>query len=330
MADIKRINRLVEILSIIDRRTKATPKGLAEHFGVSEQTIYRDMRVLVVDYPIRFDHDHGSYRFEDGFSLKKVDLSANEVRALLVSKAAVGKLGKGVAQAYESLLKKIKDEAGCKTGAQLRSAESPYWLDIEPVEDSCGVQKQFDMLQSALEDKNSLAITYKAMSSQEVSKRVIDPYGLFYSKGVWYVLAHCRLKEEIREFALDCIQDIKPTSQYYTIPKTFSMDDYFKTGWHIITYGSPVEVTIRFSENVARWIVRRKWHPSQKVEKNKDDSIMLKVMVSGTMELKRWLYQWGMECEVLSPPKFRKEVADELRAMANTYSEKSRPGKRQF
>jgi len=55
MADTSRINRLVSILGMIDKGKSATPRGLAEHFGVSEQTIYRDMRVLDLDYPIRFD-----------------------------------------------------------------------------------------------------------------------------------------------------------------------------------------------------------------------------------------------------------------------------------
>ena len=50
-----------------------------------------------------------------------------------------------------------------------------------------------------------------------------------------------------------------------------------------------------------------------------DGSIVLKVTVNGTMELKRWLFQWGPDCEVLSPPEFRKEVAAELRSMSERY-----------
>jgi predicted DNA-binding transcriptional regulator YafY len=127
------------------------------------------------------------------------------------------------------------------------------------------------------------------------------------------------MKKDVREFALDGIQDIRSTDKYYAVPNTFSMDDYFKTGWRIITYGNPIEVNLWFSQEVARWITRRKWHPSQKVTANKDGSIILKVMVNGTMELKRWLFQWGPDCEVLSPPEFRNEVAEELKAAAGLY-----------
>jgi predicted DNA-binding transcriptional regulator YafY len=132
MADLKRINRMVGILSMIDRGGKVTPKGLAGHFGASERSIYRDIRDLVVDFPIRFDDEESSYRFVDGYSLKKIDLSPNEVRAVLVSKAAAAKLGKGVASAYDGLMKKIRSETGCKTEQRLRSASPEYWLTRTP------------------------------------------------------------------------------------------------------------------------------------------------------------------------------------------------------
>lgn len=319
MADLKRLNRLVGILSMLDRGQHVTPKGLAEHFGVTARTIFRDFEALGADFPIYYDETSNSYRFTEGYSLRKVNLSTDEIRALLVSKAAVANLGEGVSKAYDGLMKKLKIETEGKTDQRWQSLSQHYWFDIDQVADYSAVQKQFDAVQKALDEKNSLDITYISMGSQQATKRVIDPYGLFCSKGVWYTLANCRLKKDIREFALDCIQNIRPTDKYYSIPNTFSMDDYFKTGWHIITYGQSVEVNLWFSRDVARWITRKKWHPSQKVTANKDGSIILKVMVSGTMELKRWLFQWGPDCEVLSPPEFRKEVAKELKAAAGKY-----------
>ena len=60
MADLKRINRMVGILSLIDRSGKVTPKGLAEKFAVAERTIYRDMESLSADFPIYFNEAIGS------------------------------------------------------------------------------------------------------------------------------------------------------------------------------------------------------------------------------------------------------------------------------
>ena len=66
MADVKRINRMVEILGLVDSGKAITPKGLAKHFGVAERTIYRDMACFPSEYPLYFDEERGSYRFTTG------------------------------------------------------------------------------------------------------------------------------------------------------------------------------------------------------------------------------------------------------------------------
>ncbi len=324
MADMKRVNRMVEILSLIDKGGKVTAKGLAERFGVAERTVYRDLGALSLDFPVYFNEDAASYRFTEGYSLKKIDLSTDEARAMLASKAVLSKLGHGIANAYSGLMKKITLGTGHKTGQRLKTVSSNYWFDIDPVDDFSAVQKQFDALQKALDEKVSLDITYHAMGSQKMTQRMINPYGLFYSNGVWYTLAYCHEKKCIREFALDCIQNVAATHRNYVIPQGFSMDEYFKAGWHIIRYGSPVEIKLRFSHGMSRWITRRKWHPSQKIETKKDGSIIFKVTLEGTDEIRRWIYHWGSDCEVLAPPEFRKEVASELKSMAALYQKKNK------
>ncbi len=156
------------------------------------------------------------------------------------------------------------------------------------------------------------------MGDRQKKIRQVDPYGLFYSCGVWYMLAYCHLRKDIRQFALDCIRKFKATYTPYVVPKDFSMDKYFEGGWHIITCGEPVEVRLRFSSDVARWVTRRKWHPTQKIEPRKDGSILFEGRVNGTEELRRWIYNLGTNCEVLAP-KSLKRSGRELKSMAAVY-----------
>ena len=72
------------------------------------------------------------------------------------------------------------------------------------------------------------------MGEQKETNRVVDPYGLFYSSGVWYTIGQCHLRKDIRIFALDCIKDIRKSEDYYSIPSDFSMERYFEAGWHIV------------------------------------------------------------------------------------------------
>lgn len=35
------------------------------------------------------------------------------------------------------------------------------------------------------------------------SKRVLEPYGIIHHAGRWFVVGHCRLRQELRVFRLD-------------------------------------------------------------------------------------------------------------------------------
>ncbi len=57
-------------------------------------------------------------------------------------------------------MKKITTETGPKTAQRFHSEAPYYWIDIDRVADYSGVQKQFELVQSALDEKNSIEITY--------------------------------------------------------------------------------------------------------------------------------------------------------------------------
>lgn len=321
MADSTRLHRLIEILNMIDKGKTVTPKGLADHFGVHERTIYRDVNDLRIDFPIEFNEETNSYRFLDGFSLKKLDLSSKEVKLLLAGRAALSKMGEGLSSTFTEMVSKIRAETGKKTEQRLKITRNQFWFDIDPVTNYSEIKSQFEIIQEAMDDNNSVNIRYKGMGDQKETKRMLDPYGLFYSSGVWYTIGYCHLRKDIRIFALDCIKDIRKSEDYYSIPSDFSMDRYFEAGWHIVKYGKPVDIQLKFTKAVARWITRRKWHPTQKIEKMNDGSITVTVTLNGSEEIRRWVYHWGPNCEVLSPTEFRREVIEELSSMSKVYEQ---------
>jgi len=121
--------------------------------------------------------------------------------------------------------------------------------------------------------------------------KIVDGWGrLLPFVALLQVLAYCNMRNEIRSFALDCINEFKITN------------------------------TLRFSKDVARWIKRRKWHPDQIIKERKDGSIIFKVKLQGTKELKWWTYHWAPYCEILSPPELRKEAKEEIRKLGRVYA----------
>ncbi len=306
---VKKLHRLLSILRILDNRARCTPKTLAEKFNICIRTIERDISDLnSAGFAITFEKELKTYSFVDqNFTLRGIDLTDNELMALLLGKQVAHSLGKPFEDAFASLLRKARTETGDKTKGKIKRVEAKqmFWVDIDPMEEFEKVEKQYNAINEAMDKKQELEITYKGMERQEETVRQIAPYCLMFHEGLWYTFAYCNLRKKPLVFALDCIKEFRLTGKPYIIPPDFNIDDYLKPGWKMRRYGAPVEVVLKFSEHYDRWIKRKKWHPTQVIEEQKDGSIIFKVKVEGTVELKWWIYHWIPHVEVLSPPELK-------------------------
>jgi predicted DNA-binding transcriptional regulator YafY len=79
-----------------------------------------------------------------------------------------------------------------------------------------------------------------------------------------------------------------------------------------VIHDKPVQVTIRFDKKAAGYIKEKIWHYSQKIEPQKDGSIIFSAEVAGTDEVKHWVLSWGTSAEVIAPEYLRQEIAQEL------------------
>jgi predicted DNA-binding transcriptional regulator YafY len=319
----KKLHRLISILRKLDIRDRCTPKSLAEAYGTTERTIYRDIDDLnSAGFGIRFDKEANIYTFADpDFTLRDLNLNEDELTVLLIGRQVAQNLGGPFDRIYQTLMKKVRKDTGIKTQEAVKkiNGRQHFWIGIDSMEGFESIEHQYNILKQAMDEKHTVEIVYKAMYSQKEEKRTIAPYGLIFSKGMWYAVAYCSLRKGIRSFALDCIKDAVLTDKYYEIPSEFDLKEYLKPGWQIISNGKPVEVILKFNKDIARWIKRRKWYPAQIIEDQKDGSIIFKVMLPDTNEIKWWTYNWAPNCEILSPPELRKEAAGDIRKLAKVY-----------
>jgi len=79
-------------------------------------------------------------------------------------------------------------------------------------------------------------------------------------------------------------------------------------------------VTIRFSAEVARYVEESQRHSSQQCEHQPDGSLLVRLDLSGTTEVKSWVLSFGRQAEVLEPDALRSELQDELAAALKLYS----------
>ncbi len=98
-------------------------------------------------------------------------------------------------------------------------------------------------LAQASRSKTTVGITYLSWR-QDRTERDIDPYGVVFHTGRWYLVGHDHLRDDLRTFRIDRIASVTPR------PQTFATPDGFDPVAHLTAtlaqgpYRWQVEVTI--------------------------------------------------------------------------------------
>jgi predicted DNA-binding transcriptional regulator YafY len=312
----EQFTRLIQILQLIEREPWQWDAGeLEARFGVSRATIERDVAIL---------RQWGQIKRKNGkFGLSEMkflptSFTPPEALALRIAGTAFAQqAGSAYRTALASALKKIDLALPHKLASEVRKAEARVAIS-QPVvrEFSSDI---YQSLQQALLHHNPVDITYFSRSRGEPTKRRVDPYGLMFKIGAWYVVGYCHLREDIRTFSLDRIRWLRIEEKVrFRYPQNFDLQEWLARGWQLQGGGEPTEVVVRFAPKTAGWIMGGQWHPTQQLEKSGDGSLLFRVTVSGWEEMLYWILSFGPDVEVISPQGLRDAViaaADKMREL---------------
>ena len=80
-------------------------------------------------------------------------------------------------------------------------------------------------IQSAIANFKVLNLTYQAINKEQ-SKRKVEPFALYTTKGNWIMIAFCRLRQDFRAFRLDRIDQLIQLDLEFE-PHRITLQDYF-------------------------------------------------------------------------------------------------------
>ncbi len=206
---MNRLERISAILVSLQSRSVITAGQIAERFGVSLRTVYRDIRVLEeAGIPICGEAGSG-YSLVPGFKLPPLLFSTEEAIAFLMAEKLVGdQANTDTFELYRSGMDKIR--------AVLRTAERNILEDFDrhiQLIESHNPPKQeprniLQPLLKAILDKKAIIIQYIAAYNNQITDRSVEPQGIFFMTGTWYLLAWCKLRSDYRTFNLSRIQSL--------------------------------------------------------------------------------------------------------------------------
>ena len=221
-----RAERLINILTTLQARGRATATELAEENHVSLRTIYRDIdNLALAGIPVYSERgSQGGYRLVNGYKVRLNGMTAMEVRALFLSGLGETATGLGLDTAIDSAEKKLTaalPEAMRNDAEQLRKRfylDAPGWFnDTEHPE---FLQVAFDAVWS----NRKLKIHYRSWNREKSVE--IAPLGIVLKGGSWYLVGQG--KQDPRTYKITRIQSLQVLDDSFIPPTDFSLADYWQ------------------------------------------------------------------------------------------------------
>jgi proteasome accessory factor B len=294
-----------KIVSLLSGRAGRSLDQIKGELGVTKRTIQRDIDVLeAAGFPVISQSRDGTVYWRLLDSTKEsaeLSFTLPELMALYFSRDLLKVLrGSPMQEALDSALQKIGARLPASGHDLLRRLKEQTAVSVTGWKNYSKSSETISALSRAIRRQLTVRITHKPLKVPEARTRIVDPYRLWYTGGGLYLVVYDHGKSAIRTFAVERISGVSTTNQRFEIQEGFDFEAFQRTAFPVHG-GTPQLVRIRFSPDQAPYIMERHWHDSQKLYPQDNGSVILELQVASLWEVKRWLFGWGADAEVLTP-----------------------------
>ena len=221
---MRRADRLFEIIQRLRRRGVVTAHVLAEHFQVSERTIYRDIQDLIASQvPIEGAAGVG-YSLRKGYDLPPLMFSESELQALVFGARMVQNWSdEELGRVADAALAKI--ESVLPTHLQRLVEDRSLWAPSDVRRLPVG----FDVgrLRDAIRTRRKIRFRYLDEKGAE-TRRKVRPLTLWFYPPTWLAGSWCELRDDFRFFRLDRMHDVEFLGEVFPPEAGKSAEDLFR------------------------------------------------------------------------------------------------------
>jgi predicted DNA-binding transcriptional regulator YafY len=215
--------RVLTVLELLQSRQHISGPELATRLEVDTRTVRRYITMLQdLGVPVEAERGrYGSYRLRPGFKLPPLMFTDDEALALTLGLLAARKIGLAVAApAVEGALAKVERVLPATLRERVQAVQETLVFDFTP--SSTVPNNEVVMtLCAAAQQERRVWMRYHNWNASEETERFVDPYGLVYRSGFWYMVGYCHLRSELRTFRLDRIVKTEMRKENFPRPPDF-------------------------------------------------------------------------------------------------------------
>lgn len=296
--NIKKLNRLLYLLNMLDE-DGINVRREARELDVTERTIQRDLiDIEAGGFPL-FKAAPGVYKFIEGFSLKKMNLTEQEASLLLVMQDIIAPLGANFQRSLDSLRHKVLSAP----------EESPFYIKMP---EGCKYEetKITRVLEKGIRTHTEVLMSLAADTSRKLTYE-LKPLKIMNYDGFWYLLGINAYKQ-VRKFRLDRILDAVNTDKTFKVTKNIQK---MLAESHNIWFGEKRDkkVTFWIPAKFAPYFEKKAYFPLQKIlKKQKNGDVLVETRVSNYREIIPSVLSWLEHITLVEPEDFKAFIKDIL------------------
>ncbi len=301
-----KVNRLLEMVTLLLNHKRITAVEFAQRFDVSTRTIYRDVEDLSsAGIPVYMSKGKGGgISLLENFTLNKALITREESDSLLM---AVKTLQATRYPDVDRFLEKLE--------SLFRSSGTNRWIEIDfsPWGTKAGEEDLFNLLRHSILNRNVIQFDYINFKGDRSTRRVY-PLQMIYKGNAWYMRGFCLARQDYRTFRLSRIKSPM------VLPDSFNPMDL------------PEEMPEKNPEKPREYMHVRLLFSAEAANRIYDDfhEDMVRREPDGRFSLTAslvdddWIYSlilsYGNQVEVLEPEYLRSRVKERLMETLSLYT----------
>lgn len=314
--------RLITLIMLLQRQPNQKGAGLAETLGVSVRTLHRYFAMLdEMGIPIYSERGpQGGFSLVRGYRMPPLVFSPEEATAVYLGTGLVEELwGSLYREAAQGALAKLDnvlpDDQRQEAAWARRSLVATGMHRSDPLR----LTPALEVLRRAVRELTRVTLVYRSLGHPEPQRRDLDPYALVHRWGWWYVIGFCHLRQAIRSFRVDRIDELAPAGQPFRIPPDFDIHAYLAQEAQI---QPAIRVRLRFAPGSGDFALANRGYWDAATEQP-DGSVEVTFLAPDLTWAASTALAYGPLTTVLDPPELRQMVGEQALAIANLYNKEA-------
>ncbi len=310
---MNRIDRLHAILVHLQSKRRVTGQEIADRFGISLRSVYRDVKALEESgVPVIGEAGIG-YSIMEGYRLPPVMFTQEEAAAILMGVKLTERFTDELTRKQiENALFKIKSVLRAPDREHLEQLSDNVVVTASRLPLDEGFNKYLSDLQKAIVAGRVVHVSYHTpyREDEQETYRDIEPFGLCYYGQAWHCFAWCRMRKDYRDFKLTRIKDLRVTADTFSRDQHPSLQEYL--GRMVRANSEVQEVRVLFDKEVVRHLGEQKYYYGFVSQEFLADHVRMTFLTGHPEYMSRWLFSFSDRVDVEAPDSMRELIMNLL------------------